>query len=102
MGRLVGQCIARGQRLEDVGLDELRALAPQFDEGVEGITVRSSIDARDVPGGTASLRVELALAEARRLVGETRRWASDMRARLPSVEALTAFSSEARDITHLD
>ena len=91
VGRLVGRCVARGERLEDVGLDELRALAPQFDEGVKTITVRSSIDARDVPGGTGSRRVEAALQEARRLVAETRKWAEEMRARLPSVEALTAF-----------
>ena len=91
VGRLVARCIATGRRLEDLSVGELRSAAPQFDEGVKAINVRSSIDARDVPGGTATRRVDAALAEARRLVAETRAWAAAMRARLPSVEALTTF-----------
>jgi argininosuccinate lyase len=89
VGSLVAQCLARGIDLEDLTLDELRAAAPEFDEGVRLITVASAVDARDLPGGTARRRVEAALADARERVASLRAWTSDMKARLPSPEQLS-------------
>jgi argininosuccinate lyase len=91
VGRLVGRCVERGERLQDVPLEELRRLAPEFDEGVRKITVQSAIAGRDVPGGTAGRRVAAALAEARARVVATRAWADETAARLPRVEDLTAL-----------
>jgi len=91
VGRLVGRCIQRGQRLEDASVDDLRALAPEFDESVRQITVRAAVDARDVPGGTATPRVRRALRESRERVAAAREWASQMRARWPSMEALSTL-----------
>ena len=89
VGRLVARCVERGERLEDVPLEELQGFAPQLDEGVKRISVRSSIDARDVPGGTASRRVGEALVDAGRRVEATRAWADEAEARFPRVEDLT-------------
>ncbi|HEV8634208.1 MAG TPA: argininosuccinate lyase [Chloroflexota bacterium] len=88
VGRLVARCLERGERLEDVPLEELRRLAPEFDADVRRISVGSAIDARDVPGGTAGRRVATALVEARGRVGQTRAWADEMARRLPRVEDL--------------
>jgi argininosuccinate lyase len=91
VGRLVARCVERGQTLEEVPLADLQQFAPEFDEGVSAITVASAIDARDVPGGTARRRVEVALAEARERAAATRAWAAEMVARLPTVEGLRAL-----------
>src|SRR5207253_1490342 len=34
VGRLVGRCVERGERLEDVPLEDLQQLAPEFDRSV--------------------------------------------------------------------
>ncbi|HEY3080730.1 MAG TPA: argininosuccinate lyase [Chloroflexota bacterium] len=91
VGRLVARCLERGERLEDVPLEELRRLAPEFDAEVRRMSVASSIEARDVPGGTAGRRVAAALAEARGRIDQTRGWALEMARRLPRVEDLIAF-----------
>ena len=89
VGRLVAHCIERGERLEDVPSEELRRFSPQLDEGVKAITVRSSVDARDVPGGTATRRVAAALAEARERLDMTQSWADAAEARFPKLGDLT-------------
>ena len=89
VGRLVARCIERGERLEDVPPEELRRFAPELDGGVKAITVRSSVDARDVPGGTARRRVSEALAEARRRLDATLAWSDAAEARFPKLANLT-------------
>jgi argininosuccinate lyase len=88
VGRLVARCVERGERLEDVPVEELRGFAPELDAGVKAITVRSSVDARDVPGGTASRRVAAALEDARRRVAGTGAWCDVTEARFPDVKDL--------------
>jgi len=53
-------------QVAELTLDEYRRFSPQFQEDVLSLDVRSSIDARDVPGGTASGRVAEALKEAKK------------------------------------
>jgi argininosuccinate lyase len=55
-----------GKQFSDLTLAEYRRFSPSFDEDVFELDVRSSIAARDVPGGTAPTRVTEALAEARK------------------------------------
>ena len=70
VSELVRYANAAGKQIAELSLDEYRSFSPAFGEDVLGIDVRSSIAARDVPGGTASVRVAEALAEAReRLAG---------------------------------
>ncbi len=52
--------------LADLSLKEYRSFSPLFGEDVLSIDVRSSIAARDVPGGTAPNRVKAAIADARK------------------------------------
>ncbi len=68
-GRLVRLAIERGCALEDLTLEEMRAIAPELDAGVfERLSVESLLERRNLPGGTAPARVARALAEARRRI----------------------------------
>jgi argininosuccinate lyase len=60
----------KGKEVHGLGLDEYRQFSDLFDEDVHQITLKSSVDARDVPGGTAPVRVRQALARARKLLEE--------------------------------
>ena len=53
-----------GRAITDLSLDELRVYSELFDEDVLGLGVDSSIDARDVEGGTARPRVAAAARDA--------------------------------------
>jgi argininosuccinate lyase len=59
-----------GTSLDNLSLEEYKIFSEVFDEGVYEITPQSSMEARDVPGGTAPQQVAAALAEAKRLLGE--------------------------------
>jgi len=62
---LVQRAQSAGRHLNDLTWDEYRACSPLFEEDVLAIDVRTSINARDVAGGTAPGRVSAALQEAR-------------------------------------
>ena len=70
MRRLCRHCEATGQSLSELPLATYREFAPQFDDGVYGITAAASVAARDNPGGTAPNRVTDALARAKRILDE--------------------------------
>ena len=58
VGRLVLQCEKEGRALLDLTLDELRAHSPLFGEDVyDAISLKTCVEQRDVPGGTAPRRV---------------------------------------------
>ena len=65
VARLSAHAAEVGKRFDELSLETYRGFSPLFDEGVLSITVESSINARDVPGGTALSRVKRAVAEAR-------------------------------------
>jgi argininosuccinate lyase len=70
IGRLVIHCIKEGKTFPELTLDEYRTFSPLFDMDVFEITVATSIDSRNNPGGTARNQVEDAIAEAKaRLAG---------------------------------
>jgi argininosuccinate lyase len=69
VGRAVALALARGVRLGELELAELRALSPLFEEDFrDAVTVEASLAARAAYGGTAPKAVEQELAEARALV----------------------------------
>ena len=65
VAELVRYAADQDKALAELTLDEYRRFSPQFQEDVLSIDARASIDARDVPGGTASGRVAEALDEAK-------------------------------------
>jgi len=69
-GTLVRLAISRGVELSELSLEEYRALAPEFDDGVyTALDPVRAVDRRDVVGGPARGRV---LAEIERLEEELR------------------------------
>jgi len=52
--------------LSALTLEDYRRFSPEFGEDILSLDIRSSIEARDVIGGTAPVRVKAALAEARK------------------------------------
>jgi argininosuccinate lyase len=67
---LVQSAQTEGKGLSGLTLAEYRAHSPLFDDDVLELDVRSSIEARDVPGGTAPGRVAAALKQAREQLRE--------------------------------
>ena len=52
LGQLVLYCINNNKALEDLSLDEFRAISPVFDETVyDAISVEKCVEARNIPGG---------------------------------------------------
>ena len=52
LGKLVLYCINENKALEDLSLEEFKAISPVFNESVyEAISVEKCVDARKVPGG---------------------------------------------------
>ena len=65
-GKVVMSCLEKGKDLSQLSLDELLAFSESFDEDVlETLTVKASLDGKNVPGGTAPARVKEAMEEAR-------------------------------------
>ena len=64
VARLSQYAADSGKRLDELGIDEYRRFSDKFDADVRGITVESSVRARDVRGGTAPNRVESAISNA--------------------------------------
>ncbi|MFQ5473743.1 MAG: argininosuccinate lyase [Dehalococcoidia bacterium] len=66
IAKLVADAQESGKGLHELTISDFRACSPLFEDDILSLDVRSSIAARDVPGGTAPNRVEAALAEARK------------------------------------
>lgn len=70
VGKLVLLAISKNKDLSDLPLSDYQNLSPLFEEDVYSITIQSSIEARNVPGGTAPKQVERAFKRARRKMNE--------------------------------
>ena len=69
-GQTVAYCIASGKTLQDVTLKELKKISPRFNADVfDHITLESSVQKKDVYGGTAKKQV---LAQIARLDKKTK------------------------------
>jgi argininosuccinate lyase len=73
VGLAVKLCLEKGCELQDLALDELRALSPGFDETFQECLTPSSVLAiHDVVGGTAPAWVRQGLAAAKRRIESLR------------------------------
>jgi argininosuccinate lyase len=70
VGRLVSHCVKQGKTFPELPLDEYQTFSPLFGEDVFKITVATSIDSKNNPGGTARKRVVEALAAAKSMLGD--------------------------------
>jgi argininosuccinate lyase len=72
VGRTVAYCLNQGKELTDLSLAELQRFSPAIGDDVFAVlSVRGSVDSRLSQGGTASSRVEEALAAAETDLGFT-------------------------------
>jgi len=73
IGKAVQMCIERGCELQDLALDELKALSPAFDQGFyDSLKLAAVLAVHDVPGGTAPGRVRQAINVARKKIESLR------------------------------
>ena len=69
IGKAVQMCLEKGCELQDLSLNELRAVNPAFeDDFYPCLTLDSVLAIHDVPGGTAAARVRQAIAETKHRV----------------------------------
>jgi len=71
VGELVQYAISKRKSFEELSLKEYRNFSPLFADDVYGITMETSVAARNVVGGTAPEQVLAALSIARKLVGKS-------------------------------
>jgi argininosuccinate lyase len=73
-GRIVAFCLEKGKTLAELTLAEYRVFHKAFREDIhEAVTVRRSVDVRDIPGGTSGKAVRRRLREIGRQRGRTKR-----------------------------
>jgi argininosuccinate lyase len=66
VGRAVQICLEKSCELQDLPLEELQAICPNFAEDLYNhLSLEAVLAGHDVPGGTAPARVAEALASAR-------------------------------------
>lgn len=70
VGKLVSHAVEKGKSLDKLNLSEYKDFSPLFEDNVYSISVESSVAARGAVGGTAPKRVEQALANARKVIGD--------------------------------
>jgi argininosuccinate lyase len=73
IGKAVQLCIGRGCELQDLPLEELRSLSPDFEQDFyESLKLASVLSVHDVVGGTAPSRVRQAINAARKTIESLR------------------------------
>jgi argininosuccinate lyase len=65
VGRLVSYMIETSKSFSDIGLNEYKRFSPLFAEDVYEVSIESSLNDRNIVGGTAKNRVEQALVRAK-------------------------------------
>ncbi|MFQ5585765.1 MAG: argininosuccinate lyase, partial [Thermodesulfobacteriota bacterium] len=64
IGRVVAHCIEVGKGLEELTLAEWKSFSTAFDDDIrQVVSVKASVDSRNVEGGTALRRVKRRLKE---------------------------------------
>ncbi len=72
VARLVSHAIEKGKSLGELSLSEYQQFSSLFSKDVAAITVESSLAARDNIGGTAPRQVERALANAKKMLRDSK------------------------------
>jgi argininosuccinate lyase len=71
VGELVQYAVGKSKSFQELSLSEYRKFSPLFADDVYGITVETSVAARNIVGGTAPTQVLTALSIARKIVGKS-------------------------------
>ena len=66
VARLSDFAIEKGKKFHELTLAEYKKHSDLFEEDIINTSIDSSVEARDVPGGTATSRVKQAIADAKR------------------------------------
>jgi argininosuccinate lyase len=85
VGRLVRTCIERRITFADLSDDEWEAIHPIFGRTKPPLTALESINARDVPGGTAIRQVRAARETATSAVVSLREWQQERQSAMDAV-----------------
>ena len=73
IGKAVQLCLERGCELQELPLQELKALSPAFGEDfAESLTLAAVLAVHDVAGGTAPMRVRQAIGAAKKKIESLR------------------------------
>ena len=88
VGQVVARCIMEGRTLEQMSHAEWADISPVFADSPPVVTLQASIEARDVPGGTAPSQVKSAIASSRAEIATRLEQVQAWRAALPSLEDL--------------
>ncbi|OGN92646.1 MAG: argininosuccinate lyase [Chloroflexi bacterium RBG_13_50_10] len=68
VGKLVQYAVSKNKGFQELSLGDYRSFSSLFAEDVYGITVETSVAARNVAGGTAPKQVVATLSQARKLI----------------------------------
>lgn len=68
VARLVNYAEEKSKSFEQLKASDYKQFSPLFDKDVSNISIKSSLAARDIPGGTAPTQVAKALAAARKSI----------------------------------
>jgi argininosuccinate lyase len=71
VGELVQYAIGKSKSFQELSLSEYRKFSPLFNNDVYGVTIDTSVAARNIVGGTAPKQVLAALSVARKIVGKS-------------------------------
>ncbi|RIK38263.1 MAG: argininosuccinate lyase [Chloroflexi bacterium] len=88
VGRLVAQCVAHERTLESLDAAEWAAVHPVFAETPPDVTLAASVNARDIPGGTAPRQVALAYQRAHDDISTWRARITDWTQALEQIDAV--------------
>jgi argininosuccinate lyase len=73
IGKAVQLCVEKNCELQDLPLEDLRSLSPEFDQDFyESVKLSSVLAIHDVPGGTAPARVRQAINTTRKRIDSLR------------------------------
>jgi len=73
IGKAVQVCVEKGCELQDLSLEELKALSPAFGaDFYESLKLGSVLAIHDVPGGTAPVRVRQAISAVKKKISSLR------------------------------
>jgi argininosuccinate lyase len=70
VGNIVGDCLAKKRRLDELSLEDLRGFHADFgDDALEWVDLENAVERRDIPGGPAKKQVLAALKAAKEELG---------------------------------
>jgi argininosuccinate lyase len=68
--KMVSYAEQQGKSLAELNLTEYQRFSPLFEEDIHCVNIQSSLEAKDIPGGTAPKRVREALTAAKKIIEE--------------------------------